>query len=99
METIALYIGYAVLGMIGIALFNVLLFVSWLTVSCCWRMFRAKQTIRFLQKPENQTSYTGVKAALALLRRQGFNESLTLKEIEKSIETARRHEHFPTMEQ
>ena len=99
METIALYIGYAVLGIIGIALFNVILFVSWLTVVCSWRMFRDNQTIRFMQKPENQTSYTGVKAALALLRRQRFHESLTLKEIEESIETARRHEHFSTMEQ
>lgn len=96
METTALYIGYAILGIIGIALFNVILSVGYLTIVCCWRIFKTRQTIRFLQKFENQASYDTVKAALDSLQKQGFNENLTLKKIEESIERFRAHDYVTT---
>lgn len=99
METTALYIGYAILGIIGIALFNIILSVAYLTIVCCWRIFKTRQTIRFLQKPEEQTSYDGVRAALNLLHKKGFKENLTLKEIEELTERVRKCDYASPVEQ
>lgn len=90
METAALYIGYAVLGILGLALLLFALFVLWVTIIGAHRIITTKQTIRFMRKSEEKLTYEALEAALQYLLSQGASKHHTLEEVELLIEKFRK---------
>lgn len=85
METIALYIGYTIIAIIGIALLAIAIFTLYLTVIGFYRILSTKQTIRFMQKAEARATAEGVQAAYDLLIKKGCSDLKTLGEVKESL--------------
>lgn len=95
MTTIALYIGYIVLGIFGLILVAFALFALWLTIEGFYRIITTKQTIRFMRKPEKKATYEVLKVALQTLLSHGASKQDTLAEIECLIEKFRKRCKIP----
>ena len=90
METIALYIGYAVLAAVGLGLLIKSFGYLWRAIMDCRRIIRTRHTIRFMQEPLNRTLLDGVDAALHLLHELGFQDRHTLYEIKARADRFRK---------
>lgn len=90
METAALYIGYAVLGVLGLALLLLALFILWATIVGIHRIVTTKQTIRFIRQAEAETTYEALQVALQYLLSKGAPKHYTLEEVETLIEDFRK---------
>lgn len=90
MNTIALYIGYVILGILGFALLVLAMLVLWLTVAAFYRIIKTKQTIRFMCKYENKVAYDAMKTALQYLLSKGASRNDTLETVESLIEKFRK---------
>jgi len=90
MNTIALYIGYVILGILGLALLVLVILVLWLTVAAFYRIIKTKQTIRFMCKYENKVAYDAMKTALQYLLSKGASRNDTLETVESLIEKFRK---------
>lgn len=90
METAALYIGYAVLGILGLALLLFTLFVLWAIIVGIHRITATKQTIRFMRKAEAKVTYDALQVALQYLLSKGAPKQYTLEEVETLIEKFRK---------
>lgn len=90
MNTIALYIGYAILGILGLALLVFAILVLWLTVAAFYRIIKTKQTIRFMRKSEEKVTYYAMKTALQYLLSKGASINDTLGTVEELIEKFRK---------
>ena len=83
MNTIALYIGYVILGILGFALLVFAILVLWLTVAAFYRIIKTKQTIWFMRKYEDKVAYYAMKTALQYLLSKGASRNDTLDTVEK----------------
>lgn len=90
METIALHIGYVILGILGVELFLFAIFVLWLTVIGFRWIWTTKSTIRFLRKHEEKVTYEALNTALKYLLSKGASKSHTLEEVAVLIERFRK---------
>lgn len=90
MNTIALYIGYAILGILGLALLVFAILVLWLTVAALYRIIKTKQTIRFMRKSEEKVTYYAMKTSLQYLLSKGASINDTLGTVEELIEKFRK---------
>lgn len=85
-ETVAIYIGYAILGILGLAILALAVFTIILVGVGIYRIVTTKTTIRFMQKPEAQATGAGLQAAYDLMIQKGCKEYWTLKEVHNHIE-------------
>lgn len=90
MDTIALYIGYIVLGIIAVALIGLFFIVMWSTIIGIYRILKYKQTSRFIRKYETRAMYKACKVATQFLISKGVSPENTLKEAQYMIERYRK---------
>ena len=90
MDTIALYIGYIVLGIISVALIGLFLIVMWSKIIGIYRILKYKQTSRLIRKYETRAMYKACKVATQFLISKGVSPENTLKEAQYMIERYRK---------
>ena len=90
MDTIALYIGYIVLGIIAVALIGLFFIVMWATIIGIYRILKYKQTSRLIRKYETRAMYKACKVATQFLISKGVSPENTLKEAQYMIERYRK---------
>lgn len=90
MDTIALYIGYIVLGIIAVALIGLFFIVMWSTIIGIYRILKYKQTSRLIRKYETRAMYKACKVATQFLISKGVSPENTLKEAQYMIERYRK---------
>lgn len=90
MDTIALYIGYIVLGIIAVALIGLFFIVMWSTIIGIYRILKYKQTSRLIRKYETRAMYKACKVATQFLISKGVSPEDTLKEAQYMIERYRK---------
>lgn len=90
MNTIALYIGYIVIGLIAVALICMSFAFVWGTIIGLYRILKYKQTSRLIRKYETRNMYKACKIATKFLISKGVSEENTLKEAQEMIERYRR---------
>lgn len=90
MDTIALYIGYIVLGLIAVALICMSFLIVWGTIIGLYRILKYKQTSRLIRKYETRNMYKACKVATQLLVSKGVSEENTLQEAKDMIEKYRK---------
>lgn len=86
MEETALYIGYAVMGLIALALAGMALLVLYTTASGFYRVIKYKQTCAIIKKYETKNMYKACNVAVHFLISKGVSPEDTLKEAQKMIE-------------
>lgn len=91
METTALYIGYAVMVLIVIALIGMSLLVLSGTALGLYRILKYKQTSRFIRKHETKAMYKTCKVAVQFLISKGVSPENTLEEALGMIEKYKKH--------
>lgn len=91
MDTIALYIGYIVLGLIAVALICMSFLIVWGTIIGLYRILKYKQTSRLIRKYETRNMYKACKVATQFLISKGVSEENTLQEAKDMIEKYRKH--------
>lgn len=89
MDTIALYIGYIVIGLITVALIGLSFLVVCSTIIGLCRILKYKQTSRLIKKYETRNLYKTCKIATQFLISKGVSEENTLKEAQDMIEKYR----------
>lgn len=90
MNTIALYIGYIVLGLIAVALICLSILVVWGIIIGLYRILNYKQTSRLIRKYETRNMYNACKVATQFLISKGVSEENTLQEAQDMIEKYRK---------
>lgn len=90
MESIALYIGYIIIGLIAVALICLSLLVVCGTIIGLYRTIKYKQTSRLIRKYETRNMYKACKIATKILISKGVSEENTLKEAQDMIEKYRK---------
>ena len=90
MDTIALNIGYIVLGIIAVALIGLFFIVMWSTIIGIYRILKYKQTSRLIRKYETRAMYKACKVATQFLISKGVSPENTLKEAQYMIERYRK---------
>lgn len=90
MDTIALYIGYIVIGLIAVVLISLSFLVVWCTIIGLYRILKYKQTSRLIRKYETRNMYKACKVATQFLISKGVSEENTLQEAQDMIEKYRR---------
>lgn len=90
MNTIALYIGYIVIGLIAVVLICLSFLVVWGTIIGLYRILKYKQTSQLIKKYETRSMYKACKVAVQFLISKGVSEENTLKEAQDMIEKYRR---------
>lgn len=90
MNTIALYIGYIVIGLIAVVLICLSFLVVWGTIIGLYRILKYKQTSQLIKKYETRSMYKACKVAVKFLISKGVSEENTLKEAQDMIEKYRR---------
>lgn len=90
METIALYIGYIIIGLIAVALICLSLLVVWGTIIGLYRIIKYKQTSRLIKKYETRAMYKACNVAVHFLISKGVSPDNTLKETFEMIENYRK---------
>lgn len=90
MNTIALYIGYIVIGLIAVALICMSFAFVWGTIIGLYRILKYKQTSQLIKKYETRSMYKACKVAVQFLISKGVSEENTLKEAQDMIEKYRR---------
>ncbi len=90
MDTIALYIGYIVLGLIAVALICMSFLIVWGTIIGLYRILKYKQTSRLIRKYETRNMYKACKVATQFLISKGVSEENTLQEAKDMIEKYRK---------
>lgn len=91
MDTITLYIGYIVLGLIAVALICMSFLIVWGTIIGLYRILKYKQTSRLIRKYETRNMYKACKVATQFLISKGVSEENTLQEAKDMIEKYRKH--------
>ena len=91
MDTIALYIGYIVLGLIAVALICMSFLIVWGTIIGLYRILKYKQTSQLIKKYETRSMYKACKVAVQFLISKGVSEENTLQEAKDMIEKYRKH--------
>lgn len=86
METTALYIGYAVLAVLGLALASLAGFTVYLTAVGIYRIIYAKTSIRFMKRAEAKAINKGGRCAYEYLIKHGCSEDDTLRDVANKIE-------------
>lgn len=86
METIALYIGYAVLVVLGLVLAALAGFTVYLTAVGIYRIIYSKKSIRFMIRAEAKAINKGGRCAYEFLIKNGCSESDTLKDVADILE-------------
>ncbi len=90
MDTIALYIGYIVLGLIAVVLICMFFLIVWGTIIGLYRILKYKQTSRLIRKYETRDMYKACKVATQFLISKGVSEENTLQEAKDMIEKYRK---------
>ena len=90
MDTIALYIGYIVIGLIAVVLICLSFLVVWGTIIGLYRILKYKQTSQLIKKYETRSMYKACKVAVQFLISKGVSEENKLKEAQDMIEKYRR---------
>ncbi len=90
METIALYIGYIVIGLIALILVGALLLILYVIIIGWYRIIKYKQTIRFFTKHQAKDMYKACKVAAQFLISKGASPDNTLEEVLNMIENYRK---------
>lgn len=90
MEAIALYIGYIVIGLIGVVLIGFVLLVLLSTTIGLYRIMKYKQTSRFIKKYETKAMCKACRVATQFLISKGISPENTLEEAQNMIENYRR---------
>lgn len=90
MDTIALYIGYIVLGLIAVVLICKFFLIVWVTIIGLYRILKYKQTSRLIRKYETRDMYKACKVATQFLISKGVSEENTLQEAKDMIEKYRK---------
>lgn len=90
MNTIALYIGYLIIGLFVFALIGLLLLITYATVLDLYRVFKYKQTSRFIKKYETRNMYKSCKTAVNFLLSKGISPNNTVAEVLDKIENYRK---------
>ena len=90
MDTIALYIGYIVLGLIAVVLICMFFLIVWGTIIGLYRILKYKQTSRLIRKYETRDMYKACKVATQCLISKGVSEENTLQEAKDMIEKYRK---------
>lgn len=86
MDTIAIYTGYIVIGLIALVLIGALLLALVGTVMGLYRIIKYRQTSRFIKKYETKAMYKACKVAVNLLISKGVSWDNTLEEALIKIE-------------
>ncbi len=86
MNTTALYIGYAVLAVVGLALAGIAVLMTYATIIGLYRITCDKKTIRFLTRAEAKNINKTSRCAYRYLIEHGCSDSDTLKEVKNKIE-------------
>lgn len=86
MDTIALYIGYIVIGLIALVLICLSLLTLYATAVGLFRIIEYKQTSRFIKKYEPRAMYKTCKVAVEFLISKGLHKDNTLEEALIKIE-------------
>lgn len=90
-ENLAVYIGYAILGILGLAILALALFTLILVSVGIHRIVTTKSSIRFMQKHEARATSAGLQAAYNLMIQKGCKEYWTLREVRNLIEKFNKH--------
>lgn len=90
MNTIALYIGYTVIGLVAFALIGLSLLALYATVLGFYRVIKYKQTSRLIKKYETQNMYKASKTAIDFLVSKGIEPYNTIGEALTIIERYRK---------
>ncbi len=91
METTALYIGYAVLAILGLALLAFAIFTLYLVVLGFHRIITTNQTIWFMKKSEAKAFNKGGWCAYNYLIKLGCPTDITLEEVANRL---RKHQNY-----
>lgn len=89
MDTMALYVGYIVIGLIAVILICLSFLVMWGTIIGLYRILKYKQTSRLIKKYETRDMYKACKVATQFLISRGVSPENTLKEAQSMIEKYR----------
>lgn len=90
MNTIALYLGYIVIGLVAIGLIGLLLLTLYTTVLGFYRVIKYKQTSRLIKKYETKNMYKASKIAVDFLVSKGISPCNTIGEALGMIENYRK---------
>lgn len=90
MNTIALYLGYIVIGLIAVALICMSFAFVWGTIIGLYRILKYKQTSRLIRKYETRNMYKACKVATQFLISKGVSKENTLQEARDMIEKYRK---------
>lgn len=90
MNTIALYLGYTVIGLVAFALIGLSLLVILTTVMGFYRAFKYKETSRLIKKYEQKNMYKASKIAVDFLVSKGIAPCNTIGEALALIENYRK---------
>ena len=86
MDTIALYIGYIVIGLIALVLICFSVVTLYATAVGLFRITKYKKTSRFIKNHEAKAMYKTAKVAVEFLISKGVCRDNTLGEAENMIE-------------
>lgn len=90
MNTIALYLGYTVIGLVAFALAGLTLLTLYATVLGFCRVIKYKQTSRLIKKYETKNMYKASKIAVDFLVSKGIEPYNTIGEALGMIERYRK---------
>lgn len=90
MDTIALYIGYTVVGLVAFVLIWLSLLTLWGTVLGFYRVLKYKQTSRLIKKYETRNIYKASKIAIDFLMSKGVCPDYKISEVLDMIERYRK---------
>lgn len=90
MNTIALYLGYIVIGLVAIGLIGLLLLTLYTTVLGFYRVIKYKQTSILIKKYETKNMYKASKIAVDFLVSKGISPCNTIGEALGMIENYRK---------
>lgn len=89
MDTIALYLGYIVIGLVAIALVGLFLLILCGIFEDFYRIIKCKRTSRLIVKYEARNVYKASKIAVDFLVSKGISPCNTIGEALKMVENFR----------
>lgn len=90
MNTIALYLGYTVIGLVAFALIGLTILTLYATLLGLYRVIKYKQTSRLIKKYEQKNMYKASKIAVDFLVSKGIEPYNTIGEALGMIERYRK---------
>lgn len=90
MDQAALYIGYAVIGLVAFAFIGLSLLTLWYMILGFYRVFKYKQISRLIKKYETKNMYKASKTAVDFLMSKGVCPDYKISEVLDMIERYRK---------